>query len=366
MEAFEKHLERILSGTGYQTNWIQKRKLLETKDPVVIFGAGAVGASCFDMLTDWGCHGEIFFCDNFKTGTKKGKTIISFGRLLADSRFSSSLIVVAIGRKHFPEVCRQLQENGIPEGRMIPRDSICEKADAAYMESNRANLKTIYGRLKDTLSRDVFWKKIEQAMYCEINVDPVYREGAAQYFDPCLPLNDKEVFVDGGAFTGDTAAEFIRRTGGRYRHIFEFEPEEANVKAIGENLRPYQNITVINKGLWDRETTLRFNAGGGAASCVSRSGETSIPVTRVDALLPTGYIPTFIKMDIEGSELMALRGAAQTIRAYKPKLAVCIYHRPMDIVEIPTLVCRLNPDYIFCLRQYAPGFSWAETVLYAV
>lgn len=365
MEEFEKHLERILSGAGYQTNEAQKRRLIRTKDPIVIFGAGDAGASCLDKLIDWQCHNRMVFCDNYRSGTKQGLNIIPFDTLLADPQYSHSLIVLAIGTNRSAEIYEQLQKSKIPADRIILRDYVCDKTTAAYLKSNECTLKTLYGKLSDDLSRKVFWKKVENALYCRICMDGAYQAGAAQYFDSCLPLGEDEVFVDGGAFTGDTAAEFIRRVNGRYRHIFELEPEKDNVKVIGKNLQPYRDITIINKGLWDRETTLRFNAGGGAASSVSSSGKVPISVTCIDALLKTGYIPTFIKMDIEGSELMALRGAAQTIRTYRPKLAVCIYHKPTDIVELPKVIDQLNPEYSYCLRHYLPGFSLSETVLYA-
>ena len=73
---------------------------------------------------------------------------------------------------------------------------------------------------------------------------------------------------------------------------------------------------------------------------------------------------TFIKMDIEGSELKALEGAEKTIKRHKPKLAICIYHKPMDVIEIPSYIMRLVPEYKFCIRQYTSRM-W-ETVLYAI
>ncbi|MGN0914862.1 MAG: FkbM family methyltransferase, partial [Succinivibrio sp.] len=79
--------------------------------------------------------------------------------------------------------------------------------------------------------------------------------------------------------------------------------------------------------------------------------------TRVD------YKPTLIKMDIEGAELDSLKGASDIIRKYKPKLAICIYHMPLDFYEIPVFLKSLVPEYRFKVRQHEPGFC--ETVLYA-
>jgi len=366
MGEFSRRLGEILGGLGFETNESQKRKLLETNEPIIVFGAGNAGMNCFDKLIDWGFCGKIVFCDNNKRGTKRGVEIISFDKLIADLHYSQSLIIIAIGTKGFPEVHKQLQENRISKARIIFRDYVCDKTSLAYMEANKENLKTIYDKLSDDLSREVFWKKVASALYCRINMDSVYEAGATQYMDSCCRLSGKEVFVDCGGYIGDTALQFIKRTNNHYAHIFAFEPEQENFKAMKENLRTYRNITIINKGLWDRETELRFNAGGGAASSVSSTGGFEIPVTCIDNLLETGYIPTFIKMDIEGSESMAILGAAKTIITYKPKLAICIYHKSTDVVEISILINELNPEYSYYLRQYESGFSWAETVLYAV
>jgi FkbM family methyltransferase len=366
MRHFLRQLEAILNGEGFETNTAQKARLMKTDRPIVVFGAGAAGADCLEKLLDWNSMSDIVFCDNYKRGTKGGTEIISFETLTTDDRYSDSLIVVAIGARSSSEVHSQLQGCGISPDRIIHRDYICDKVDVDYVRANAESLETFYGRLGDDLSRRVFWKKVANALFCKIDMDSVYEAGAIQYMAPCVHFGDAEVFVDGGAYVGDTILEFISRTSGRYEHIFAFEPDVENRAKIKENLSSYRNITLVDKGLWDRETTLRFQSGVGRASRISAVGDAEIPVTCIDSLLDTGHIPTFIKMDIEGSELMALRGTAHTIKEYKPKLAISIYHKPTDIVELPALIGELNSSYTYYLRHYEPGFSWAETVLYAV
>ena len=73
---------------------------------------------------------------------------------------------------------------------------------------------------------------------------------------------------------------------------------------------------------------------------------------------------SFIKMDIEGAELKALEGAKETISKYKPRLAICIYHKYEDIYEIGDYILTLNPNYKLYIRHYTTCM-W-ETVLYAV
>lgn len=100
---------------------------------------------------------------------------------------------------------------------------------------------------------------------------------------------------------------------------------------------------------------------GGAR--LSTEGRIAIEVRKLDDVLQ-GKKVTFIKMDIEGAELAALRGAEKIIREQRPRLAICVYHKPEDIWEIPSLILSCNPDYRLYLRHYS--ITETETVLYAI
>ena len=91
--------------------------------------------------------------------------------------------------------------------------------------------------------------------------------------------------------------------------------------------------------------------------------EIFIDVDSIDNVL-AGRSATDIKMDIEGSELRAIEGAKNTIRHYKPKLAIFVYHKPEDIFEIPLKILELDSGYKLYLRHYS--YVDTETVLYAV
>ena len=93
------------------------------------------------------------------------------------------------------------------------------------------------------------------------------------------------------------------------------------------------------------------------------SSDLEIEVRKLDDMLRDRKV-TFLKMDIEGSELAALRGAERIIREQRPKLAICVYHKPEDMWEIPGFILNCHPDYKLYLRHYS--ISYTETVLYAV
>ncbi len=87
-----------------------------------------------------------------------------------------------------------------------------------------------------------------------------------------------------------------------------------------------------------------------------------IPVTRLDAAIEGNV--TFIKLDVEGAEYEALKGAEKLIQNCRPTLAVSVYHKAQDIWELPELILSMAPEYTFYLRHYS--LSSEETVLYAV
>ena len=84
----------------------------------------------------------------------------------------------------------------------------------------------------------------------------------------------------------------------------------------------------------------------------------------IDEAIAEGDKVTFIKMDVEGAELESLKGAEKTIRRDKPKLAICIYHKPEDMWTIPLYIKELVPEYKLYIRHHSSGVC--ETVLYAV
>jgi FkbM family methyltransferase len=181
-------------------------------------------------------------------------------------------------------------------------------------------------------------------------------------------LIDEEIFIDGGVLDLESSFDFLKAVNNRGKAI-AFEPEprayklsEANLSSAGEYA---DKIQLVNAALWSESTVLYFEDAetkqGGSA--VSDSGTLQVKGIALDDYL-NGEPATFIKLDIEGSELSALRGMEKTIKKYKPKLAVCVYHRGDDYVDIPEYIHSIVPEYKFYLRHYSA--YPLDTVLYCV
>lgn len=179
------------------------------------------------------------------------------------------------------------------------------------------------------------------------------------------------IFVDCGGLDGYTSVCFKLLTNDCYNEIIIFEPDPDNYNLVLSNCLNDNRVRVINAGVWDKKDTLCFDSGNGGSSKIVLGteklfgrGAISIKTESIDSLQLSGHV--FIKMDIEGAEMMALKGAEKTIRATKPLLAICIYHSNEDMVEIPRWImdtCGLQ-DYAYFLRHHSECYP--ETVFYAI
>lgn len=247
---------------------------------------------------------------------------------------------------------------------------VCEGLEVISLK----DFKTKYSDGYIVISTNLYYEEIEKQLLKEgwqeekiINIGKEYAKlNHCQYFDlPYLETSEKEVFVDGGSYDGNTSLDFIKWCENKDikdSFIYAWELDFKNI----ENCKMKFDTTkvkheFISKGLWSKKDSLRFNMEDRSSS-ICESGGVSTEVDSIDNVCK--IVPTFIKMDVEGAEYQALLGAKEVISKYKPKLAICIYHKPEDIWELPMLIHEINPNYKFYLRHYS--FADVETVLYAV
>ena len=278
-------------------------------------------------------------------------------------------VIIAIGR-YLPE---KIEKYKCSIGQIINYEifyGYLEMGDVstvsrAYYEANEEFLGDVYDSLGDELSRKSMISYLNQ----RISGESHYSEGLVQenqYFDTNLiDFKKQSLFVDCGAFDGHDSKSFFELTDDKSMAVV-FEPEKENMKNVKTNLQKYgERVNYIEKGLLDQETVVYFNSGDGGGSAVNSSGDEKILCTALDDVLLVGDRKvSFIKMDIEGSELKALQGGSEIIKRDKPVLAICVYHRPDDIFKIPMYIRRLNSEYKFYMRRY--DSHMIETVLYAI
>lgn len=184
-----------------------------------------------------------------------------------------------------------------------------------------------------------------------------------QYFADAefLNLKEGEVFIDCGGFDGDTSEEFIKNCAD-YKKIYFFEPSSKNIEDAKKRLANKQNIEFIKKGVSDIEETLNFSSELGSACIIADDGNIKIEVVKIDDYVKEKY--TLLKMDLEGWEMKALKGAENSIKKYLPKIAIAVYHSAKDFYEIFNYVKSFNPNYKVYIRHYTQG--WSETVMFFI
>jgi FkbM family methyltransferase len=182
-----------------------------------------------------------------------------------------------------------------------------------------------------------------------------------------------DIVVDAGACFGDTAVYFAKAVG-ESGHVHAFDPLPAHTAVIDFN--------VAQNGLQDRISVVPLAVGDtttAAAPPVARppgnlqaqpgfslrGSASQVPVTSLDDFARERRLARvdFIKMDVEGFELAALKGAERLIERCRPRLAISLYHRPCDLFELPLWIADRFPWYEFSLDHYT--IHHEETVLFA-
>ncbi len=272
-----------------------------------------------------------------------------------------------------------IQPNVIREigGMLDSRGVIWCSVDEYILSRYRDDVMRVYDLLDDEKSKKVYADVVSTRMQRKNPSADIPEK--CPYF--CLPgfwgWQPNEIFVDCGAYVGDSVEAFIREYDGVFGRIYAFEPDKSNQKAFNcrvERLKREWNISddrikLIGRAVGKAESKSLVwagdenNAGIGSkiAAGTDDSGD-KIDVISLDLLLGEVDV-SFIKADIESWEYDMLLGAEGIIRRRKPKLAVCIYHNTVDLFSIPLLIKEICPEYRFSVRHHSN--VQAETVMYA-
>lgn len=186
-----------------------------------------------------------------------------------------------------------------------------------------------------------------------------------------IEVEPGDAVIDAGGCWGDTALYFALRTGPK-GSVYSYEFEAENLKVFGHNMELNPNLSgrihLVRRPLWSTAGIPLDVTGSGPNTRLStaKDGIGSVTTDSIDNLAKRENLRSvdFIKMDIEGAEFDALKGAEASIRAYRPKLAISIYHKLAHFWEIARWIDGLGLGY----RMYMDHFTIhaEETMLFAV
>ncbi|MBI3556002.1 MAG: FkbM family methyltransferase [Deltaproteobacteria bacterium] len=244
----------------------------------------------------------------------------------------------------------------------------CYVTAPSELLKHRGDLLRVFSLLNDRKSRQTF---IEHLMVRLLRIPMIDSRLIVKdtYFSDGIVAHDQDaIFYDCGAFDGDSVFNFIAHCGQKFKRIVAFEPDPGNFSRLRETVAAWphklsKKIKLVNRALADWAGKAGFSTDGLASSRMDESAMGSVITTTLDEFA-LNEKPTFIKFDIEGAERLALLGARKLLGKVKPALAVCVYHRPEDLWQLPLLIKSFNPGYRFYLRA-SNGYG-DELVIYAV
>lgn len=239
-----------------------------------------------------------------------------------------------------------------------------------FCELHAAAFNDFYHQLMDERSRITMVAFINQRLCARRSYYRDVYEPVHYFPEDIIRLIENEVFIDCGAYNGDSIELFMQNLDkqniGKPECIIGFEPDAENFDKLKSNTQHLSFCECLQKGVWNKKSILHFQSGKQQGSRVAKESERtiSIQLCSIDDTLAGGKA-TFIKMDIEGVELKALEGASETIKKHHPLLAISVYHKPDDLITIPQYIKSLYPEYSFFLRGHSPELAM-ELVLYAI
>ena len=372
-------IKKLFEGLRASLNNQSSASLFADGAPVLIYGAGNVGKDVFRMLTQKGISVAGFLDRGAKPGSAwNGVPILTPDDLaLSAAQRGRAHVVIGIFNAYVevPPILTLL--NSLGYGRVT---SFLELHDhharelgnrfwltaRSYYSGLEQQASAGYELWSDDISRDLY-ARILQFRFTKDHEALSTPDWDDQYFAKDLPPWPAPLrYVDCGAFDGDTLRQLLTKQL-RVEAIAAFEPDPANFVKLANCVRTNaaglpETVSLFPCGVDSATTQVRFSSGQGTASHASATGDTVIQCVSLDQALPT-FRPNLIKMDIEGAEFAALWGARETIAEHRPGLAICLYHCPEHLWQIPLLVRQLTSGGgKYFLRSHC--FNGFELVLY--
>lgn len=298
------------------------------------------------------------------------------------------VILVTAGARYVYAVTNQIQQIDqfdIFYSNVIENEFLCEISTGLF--DNYSKIKHVEQCLHDYKSKQILREIVHRRMIgSEAEYGDLMVDGEQQYLFPPMykQINNLEIILDCGGYIGDTAEKFVYFFGNSAGKIYSFEVLPQNLEKLREKQAELKNgetgwsgeLVTLPFAVSDQESTVTFcetYLPGGSFSPDFRNATKfkyikpvqtfEVETRSIDETIPEEEKITLIKMDIEGAEYEALLGAERTIKMYRPRLAISIYHNACDYWRIAELVKQFVPEYRISVRHHKTGH--VDTVLYA-
>lgn len=337
-----------------KTVWERAR---ETDKPILLYGTGNGADKILDELEKLNISvNGVFAGDGFvRKRTFRGFPVLSYDE--AKKQFGSFLVLLAFGssRSEVVENIVRISKEQELYSVDVPvfGDNIFNRS---FYEEHKNEIQAVRERLFDVQSKKVFDNIINFKLTGNIPLLFDCETPVSEAYENILNLSDNDIYMDLGAFNGDTVHQFLQFVTG-YKKIYAVEPDVKNFSKLIKNTADIENIECINCCMCDKTGEITFSKHGGRNGTADCNGVT-VKSETVDSIIGKNNV-TYIKFDIEGFELKALEGAKETIKRCKPKMLISCYHRSEDIFALPLKVMSIRDDYKIYIRHnpYIPAWD---------
>lgn len=376
-------------------NFIRNCPPVSPASKTVFFGAGGHGQYLLKACRALGRQAD-YFCDNDLSHTyfpwmqnipRKQRTRIDGVYVLSPEELPSlgrAEIVVATSSPRFRrEIRAQIHDLGLQEMAAPGRyfyEAVMLKSYADFYSAHFESLRQVHDSLSDARSRLVYLSLLKARLVSYEAAENIYQdimEGEQYWLLPEFrDISPDTVFIDAGAFSGDTISRFIQHNvKAGFKKIHAFEPDAQLYDGLRRTAEKLTDQFKLSSGQIEC-----VNSGLGCSAALSESGRIRVRSEKMPLSAPqTMTLPEMgslisldeylngddvglIKADIEGFEMDLINGASGSIQKHRPHLAISVYHLPDDIFTIPLACKKLVPQYKMALRHHS---GWpAETVLY--
>lgn len=336
-----------------------------TTKPIIMYGMGNGGDK---VLNEFAVQNikcvEVIASDAFVRGQSfRGYTV----KRLADveEKYNDFVIVVAFASS-LDNVMNNIFSIANKHITLIPGVPVfgSELVDDEFFNIYADNINRAYSLLADQQSKNVFIGALNFYYSGKIKYLTDITTAKSEAFNSILKLGSAENYLDLGAYRGDTIEELLHYTNNQYSTITALEPDKKTFNKLISFAEGMKNTELINKGIWNTNTTMLFSNKGGRNSTLNTKTGIEINVTAVDTICKQcGF--SYIKMDVEGAEAKAIEGAVNTLIKFKPKLNIAVYHTFADLFNIILQINDINSSYKFYLRHHPYIPCW-DTNLYCI
>jgi FkbM family methyltransferase len=358
------------------------QNLIETKNQIeveslILFGSGNLGRKIAAYFKEKGYKIACFADNNAQKNETIVDDIVVYRPSIALEKFGGinpTWIVTIWSPGHsFKQTHTQLLNLGVKN--IVPVNNIFQifSKDLLpyyhfqlpnYYLQEKAKIIEAFSYLQDEESRVQYYKHLKVRVGHSFNELPDATTDNQYFPNDIVKLTEPEIFLDCGAYTGDTLNDYLKYAKAPFKKYICLEPDPKNLIALNNSIssQNISNTEVYEFAVGNENAVLKFEATGGGGAGLSDSGSINVQCKRIDDYFKEEI--TFIKFDIEGAELDALKGAYNTIQKYKPKIAVCIYHLPNDLWEIILYIKNNFPFYNLNVRTHQ--YDGLDFVLYAI